>query len=270
MDEDVNQEASLADYLEILDRRKWFIIVLVLCAMIAGLILSRLQPAEYESSVALRLGDGLALTFTTPESVMTFVTSDDFLDTLIRRLNLKSSRNDLRDRVRVEMVGRNIFTVVATDSDPNRVKQIASGIADLFVKECRKINEQEALIDKRIKNIDKRLRDVDSEYRETLANLSSIKQGPNPSAEKTLLIIATTSELNNLELRRDSLLGNLYILQMESKKQGTTKILAAASSPQPLKSRTALNVFLAGTLGLIVGLGLVFILECFGAMRKAA
>lgn len=174
-----------ADYLKIVFRRKWFIIIPAVLGLIAGVIFGNTLPKVYQSSTLILVEEGrvmnpliqgLAVTTSTAQRLSTLreqILGWDRVNQLIRVLNLaKDVKNQqqfedlvmsLRRHIIVRLRANNVVSISYEGEDPVQAQNIVKTITDIFISENLRqqtketedaitfINDQLALYQKKLK-----------------------------------------------------------------------------------------------------------------------
>jgi uncharacterized protein involved in exopolysaccharide biosynthesis len=146
-----------ADYLKIVFRRKWFLIIPIVIGIVAGIILCNTLPKKYESStlilveegrVANPLMQGLTVSTSTAQRLNVLreqILGWDRILQLIKTLNLaKDVRNQaqfeelvkrLRSTLKVDLRGPSIVRIGYISKNPAEAQNIVKTITDIFIIE---------------------------------------------------------------------------------------------------------------------------------------
>ena len=173
------------DYLKIVCRRKWFLVIPLVLGIVAGLIAVNIMPKIYMSSTLMLVEEGriinplikdLAVSTSTAQRLVVLreqILGWDRVNQLITSLNLaKNVRSQLefeelvkrlRNNIRVRLHSSNIVSISYEDADPRKAQSVVQTITDIFIAENLRqknretdaaisfINDQLALYQKRLK-----------------------------------------------------------------------------------------------------------------------
>ena len=153
------------DYLKIIFRRKWILIVGIYAGLLGGIILAQSLPKSYESSTAILVEEGkiinplistLAVSTAMVERMQTIqeqMLSWNSLTKLIRKLGLdKNLRSQyeyeqlvlrLRKDIRVRLGGKNVIRIAFTDKNPGKAQAVVKNITEIFINENIKTQSKE-------------------------------------------------------------------------------------------------------------------------------
>ena len=180
----ISQKKPL-DYLKIVCRRKWFLIIPLVLGIIGGLIAVNVLPKIYRSSTLMLVEEGriinpliknLAVSTSTAQRLVVLreqILGWDRVNQLIESLNLaKDVRSQwefeelvkkLRNNIKVRLHSSNIVSIAYEDEDPRKAQSVVKTITDIFIAENLRqknretdvaisfINDQLALYQKRLK-----------------------------------------------------------------------------------------------------------------------
>ena len=174
-----------ADYLKILFRRKWFLIIPVVIGIVGGIIAGNIMPKSYESSTLILVEEGrvinpliqgLAVSTSTAQRLGVLreqILVWNRIAQLIKTLNLaRDVRNQwqfeqlvkgLRKCIRVDLRGPSIIGISYAGKNPAESQNIVKTITDIFMSENLRqqtketedavafINDQVSLFQKKLK-----------------------------------------------------------------------------------------------------------------------
>lgn len=175
-----------ADYMKILFRRKWLIVLPTIAGIMLGMIAGNVLPKAYESSTLMLVEEGrvinpliqgLAVSTSVAQRVHVLreqILGWDRLDQLIKKLDLaKDVRSQwefellvkkLRKHIIVTLRGQNIIGISYTGSDPIEATNIVKTITDIFISEnlrqqTRETEDAVAFINDQVNMFQKKLKE---------------------------------------------------------------------------------------------------------------
>lgn len=185
MDSKFVREIKPIDYIKILFRRKWFIIIPVIIGLVGGIIAGNVLPKVFESSTLILIEEGKiinpliqGIAVSTSIAQRTAVLREqivgwDRLLQLIKSLNLAKDVKTqmqfenlvkrLRKSISVDLRGNSIVRIAYRGKDPAEAQNIVKNITDIFITENLRqqnretddainfINDQLALYQKKLK-----------------------------------------------------------------------------------------------------------------------
>ena len=163
------KDFTLDEYLEILRRRMWYIIIPFVLVMAGASIYAIIAPREYKASTLVLVSpqsvseDFVHATVTSKveerlQSIAQEVMSRTRLETIITEFRLyEKERKDLSKEEVVELMRKNIkvelptkkdekgsFAISFISNDPNTAMAVANRLSSLFIEENLKIRENQA------------------------------------------------------------------------------------------------------------------------------
>lgn len=163
--ENLNQKKPI-DYIKLLFRRKWFIVIPTVIGIIFGIVAANLLPETYESSTLILVEEGrvinpliqgLAVSTSVAQRLAILreqILGWDRVNQLIAKLNLakdvKSQKEfeglvrHLRRNIIVRLRGPSIISISYRGEDPAESMNIVKTITDIFIAENLKQQSQEA------------------------------------------------------------------------------------------------------------------------------
>jgi len=162
--ENLNQKKPI-DYIKLLFRRKWFIVIPTVIGIIIGIVAANLLPEIYESSTLMLVEEGrvinpliqgLAVSSSVAERMGVLreqMLGWDRINQLISKLDLaKEVKNQrefealvqrLRRKIQVRLYGQNIIRISYEGKNPTEAMNIVKTITDIFIAENLKQQNQE-------------------------------------------------------------------------------------------------------------------------------
>lgn len=257
---------SLRDYLDILWRRKWVILITFTAVMAAAVIATLLATPKYQASTKLRVlsvsggtgADWVAYDTRQIERLMNtyaeFATSRPVLRELVQRLGL-----DEWPQIEVEILtNTELFQITAEALDPVAARDTANTLAEILIDQSRALyvgtgkTAQDILGDQ--------MAQVKGELDQAWVDYETVVASYPDDAER----IAAASRL--IELKETTYASLLEQYERNRVREAvlanTLSVVEPAIIPQsPAKPRVALNLALGLVVGLAGGIGLAFLLE---------
>lgn len=141
---------ELSEYLRILRKRWWIILLVTLLTAGAAYIFSALQIPEYKASVQLsvwpdRIDNGAQLAAKALlRGFAVFVDSNDFAARVIQDLQLDMEPQVLNDKVTIESIDEDfVIQIDVLDTDGEQAKSIANKWADKVVDWRKEANQEQ-------------------------------------------------------------------------------------------------------------------------------
>ncbi len=195
----VDDEIDLLDYLRVIWRYRWMILVLCLMAMSGSVVYSLLKPREYQAAVTVvppldilqkEAAGGLGalsnplirqMMNTTTDSIsrmyVEILESREVADAIIDRFHLMNvyekveyradARKQLQRNTTVKTTDGGAVKITVLDRDPNRVAAIATAYVETLDKQNKRLSAGQAtskrvFLENRLKEIEAKLSKIDS------------------------------------------------------------------------------------------------------------
>jgi succinoglycan biosynthesis transport protein ExoP len=261
---------ELRRYFEVLNRRKWVILVTTVVTVGVVGLGSYLMTPVYSASAVVRIAQiqdtdvgyyDLSYSERLMNTYVHLLVSRPFLEQVIQTLGLSISPEDLRRRIVVEaLANTELLTIAVESTDPGQAMAIANALGALLVEQRASLytgagrtrleilQEQLTVVEENLANDRARLqsllaRGADVEQPGTAQDLNSRIQ----IQEQTYAML-----LNEYEKARLS----------EAARANSVSVVEPAVLPDtPVKPKVALNIALGVVVGLVGGIGLAFLLE---------
>lgn len=169
---------ELRDYLKILRKRGWIILLVAVIAGAAAFGFSKLQTPIYKANIQLsvepaRLDWGLSNTVKDIlRSYVVRLNSHSMAQKVIDRAQLDMTTDELKSKVFISSDASNYtIEIEARDSDPTVAMQIAQTMAELFVQEREQWNQEQDQRDRIVVSIVDNVRRADIHTPKTKMNL---------------------------------------------------------------------------------------------------
>lgn len=263
---DVGGEIDLQKYWQTFLRWWWLIVACtVLAAGSAYVISSRMTPV-YSATATLLVQQAPAANVTDYTALLTserlastyaeMLTARPVLEETQRRLGLSS----LPGGVSVSVVrDTQLLSLNAESTDPELAAMIANTVAEVFVDQNRQLQEERYAAS--LSNIEKQLQELPVKIEETQRELLALGSANDSEslAERARLETALTSYRNTYS----ALLGSYEQMRLSAiQSSNTLTIFDPASAPvAPVRPNKLQNTVLAGVVGALLALGVVFLIE---------
>lgn len=277
---------SLSDdirrYASLLWHWAWLIVLFTVLATGIGYFLSKRQVPEYRASATLLINESRMLNeyaniLASQQLAQTYaelIKQKPVLRGVIDRLDLKISLEALQKNISVEAVQETQLLVVnVVDTDPVRASQIANSIGEVFAEintatQAERYQESKTSLSTQLAQVDQQIQDVNT----AITNLED--QFTTQVDENGIKQVVITPEQQH---ERDRLEANLALYQQtystllqsyesvrlaEIQSTSTVRLADDASVPlRPFHPNTLQDTLLAAIVGLMLSVGLVFLLE---------
>jgi capsular exopolysaccharide synthesis family protein len=240
-------EPTLGSYLAVLRRRKWWLIAVIVLGLVASLGYSLTQPKAYSASAQLLFQpDNAVVTANgspeqiTPTDVLTelqLVTSAPVKAAVARQLG------NIPNVSAAEVGTTNIISVTATAANPARAALIANAYATAFVTYQRSVT---------INSLTAADTQLSRQIASIAAQVKSLQSNPASTAQVSALLnqeAVLKEQLAQLQVNGAVSTGGIELVTPATAP-------SAPSSPKPLR-----DAILGFVLGLLLGIGLAFVVE---------
>jgi capsular exopolysaccharide synthesis family protein len=259
---------ELRQYLDILVRRRWVIILTVLVTVLVAALGSRLERPSYSATALVRIAQASSGSVQYGDYVYAerlintygeLVKSRPFLEEVIAGLDLSEVPESLARQVKVAVLpNTELLQITAEDSDPARAMAIANTLANLLALNSQTLYFGGAKSAREI--LEEQLSVADSELTQDRSALQVLLNDPNKDEERI------SSLRTKIQLQEDvyaNLLTQYEAARVEeAARANSVSVSAPAAQPlEPSKPRMKLNIALGLLVGLVAGVGLAFLVE---------
>ena len=264
---------ELKDYARIV-RKRWLTVLLV-GALVTGATVgfSVLQPRTYQSQaqllisqeragaalLGLNTGDQSGLQPSDLATQLQLITTVPMAQSVIDRLGLKTTPDDLLKQVSVNSVGQtNVITIAATAGSPMLAARIANGFVESFIEQSR--DSRRRSIEAAAKQVDLRLADA----KQQIATLQAAAASGRSSTAQ--------AELDTAKTLYGSLADKLQQLRVaEALETGSASVVSSATAdPAPVSPDPVRNGLIGLAVGLALGVGCAFLADALDTTPPAA
>jgi non-specific protein-tyrosine kinase len=252
-------------YLRVLRNWAWVLIASVLLAGGAAYLVSSALPKTYESTATLLVGQSLQSTNPDPNQLLasqrlsqtyaSLATTTSMLAQVVDTVGLNEPADVLRKNVVVTAAtDSTLITITATDGDAQRAATIANTLAGDLIAASPAISGRDASVQS---FIDSDLKATQQQITDSQTELQRLLSLPSPSTDEQNQIQTLQAQLVNLRQTYTTLLGS----SSDSGANLLTVVDPAVPADQPAGPRVLLNTILAAFVGLLLAIGIAFLLE---------
>ncbi len=279
---------SLSDdirrYLGLLWHWAWLIILLTVVSTTLGYFLSSRQEPVYRASATLLISESrtvneyanILASERLAQTYSQLMIQKPVLEGVVERLGLNVTPDSLKGKITVEVViDTQLLVVSVEDTDPVRAAQIANTIGEVFTAENAAIQTERYQDSKT--SLSAQLEQMDQQIQETNDAIETLEGEYQEVVDEN----GTTQLVISFEQQRerDRLEANLALYQQiysgllqsfesvrlaEIQSTSTVRLVEEASSPdpeRPIRPNVFQDTSLAAVVGLILAVGLVFLIE---------
>ncbi len=251
--------------LNVLRRWLWLLIASVLLAGGAAYLVSNSLTKLYDASVTLIVGQSLSSSNPDINQLMAsqrlsqtyadLATTGELLTKVIDKTGLDTTPADLRKVVKADAPANStLVTITVTDPDPVQAAAIANAIADQLKATSPALSGHNQAVQQ---FVDSDLAAVQTQIEETQAQAQTLTGLQSPTPDQQSQLQALQGRLVSLRQTYATLLG----FSSNNGSNLLTVVDAAVPPAQPSSPRVLLNTLLAALVGLLLAVGIAFLVE---------
>jgi len=263
-------EVILYDYIKVISKRKWLIIIgTFACILTAGLV-SLSLPRTYEAVLDLKIGKVWGTPIEDPHLVSQKLTSEALLARVIEKLDLEISSQGLKGAVRTSVLHDSLVRLLARANTPQKATEVVNAVANLVVEEHQDRYERVMTPYYQYeKDLAAQIKKVENNISAMEATLSHLQKDPQTNAPTVILLQAQLEEKEARLVGFVRELRDVHISNYSLMKSSMTQVENPPVKPEsPVSPRKKRIVLIAGVLGGIVALFMAFFLEYLEKMRE--
>ena len=262
---------ELREYLRVLRRRAWIPLLLVLVTTASAAVLSFVTKPQYTATATVH-AQGPVGQLTFPE----VVNSNTLALRTVKDEHLSTGASELASRIRVVSGRTNLYEITVTDADPNRAVTLANAVAKKAAELYKELNagsgsstsvsqdvadQRTALLGQYTTAAKARL-DFERQHPELTSTGPNGKPKPvDPAvAAQDLQFHLQEDDAHDVFLRFEQDTTGAQSQQITTAEKFDANLIDEAAA-KPDTSGRALRIAYAGALGLMLGIGLIFLLE---------
>ncbi|MBW3626294.1 MAG: polysaccharide biosynthesis tyrosine autokinase [Actinobacteria bacterium] len=277
---DDSEEIELRDYLAVLRRRKWSVLVSVAVVVLAAVAVSLVQTPVYEASAEVLLQPRSSEEIFSPDAdQVQFRVDQTRVNNAVAVMKSRSVREAVAAElgkepdvtIRPQEVS-DVVTISAESTDPAEAANVATTYAQTYIASRRQALVDDLLaaseevqakvddIERQINDLDAAITDIDRRIGE--ADLASERQALQ--AERQRLEGDNAAVRQTLQNQRNAYAEQLDRLQLARNltQTGGAQLVSAAAEPTtPVRPKPVRNAVLALVVGLMLGVAVAFLRE---------
>lgn len=261
---------ELKQFLRLLWRRSWLIILMIGVAGTAAYLVSKQSVPVYEASTTLLINparanigaldfNALRASESVAKTYVELLSKRPVLEGVIANLQLSVKPEQLAKRMRVEIIqNTQLIDLIVEDTDPQRAADIANEIVRVFTQQNKDLQTSRYAASKQ--SLQQELAKVQADVDSTQAKLDAL--GPLSSPEKK----AEQSQLQSLLAQHRSSYSTLFksledVRLAEAQTTDNLNVVESAYPEQsPISPKTRLNTLVAMIIAAMIGIALVYVL----------
>lgn len=265
---------ELRQYVTTVMRWWWLIILMTVAAAATSYAVSQRQTPVYQASTTLLVGQSIQATELSTSDIVTserlartyadIVRRQPVLQGVDETLSLNDDWQTLKERVNAKPVeGTQLLEITAEASSPGEARVIADEVAyQLVLLSPTALQNQQAHENQRF--VRQRLEDLQIKIEAGQERVQEL-EGTLAGSLSAQQVQELQGEINTLESLiadwEDSYTQLLIFIESKKSPNYLAIIEPAQASPHPIRPRIRQNTVLAGMVGLLLALGLIFLLE---------
>jgi capsular polysaccharide biosynthesis protein len=266
----MEDEIYLSDIFRVLWKNRYMIIgIFAIFVLVAGVVSFAVMSPSYRSSAIVALGNYGEPIYTSQDSAMAIMESDEYMLDVIDQLDFEVPPEEfrsLKEGIEIEPVegSSSLIVISAETKEKQEGKEIVETIVQLFSQMSEEsYNRQQKILSDSLANIKMRLETTELDLGQTREVLRSIEDLPMTStSDKELRISRTLEYLQGGESRRSTLLDRELELEKQLTLLRHLDVVQETREPiAPIESKKVLMIAVAGMLGLMVGVLAAFMRE---------
>lgn len=278
----MNDYVELRKAINIVRRRVWLLILIMLVAAAGGYTISQNQRPVYEATSTVMVGEIFQATDLSRANLLTsevlartyadMASRQPVLQGVIDTLGLPDTVRSLRKRIRVELVeGTQLIQISAEAGTPELARAIADEVAQrLILLSPTAMQNQERAANREF--VSQRLANLQTKIELGQARLDTLGRTvvESQSAQQVQELQTTINTLEALVSSWESNYTQMLVyMEQGPPANSLTMIETAQANPRPVRPRIHFNTILAGAVGFFLALGLVFLLESWDDTLKS-
>lgn len=270
---------ELRQYLSIFRKWLWLILLVALVAAGGSYFATSQQNKLYQATAKIMVGQSyqslnpnsgdIATASLLADTYIQLIKTSAVLQGVKNELNLPNSVADLRNTVSGTTIQQTQFIEVrAVDTDPQRAAQIANAVADQLIllgpaTSNTEIAKQREFVQSQIEELQKKIQDAEDQISQIDASIKTTTSVREVSDKR-----AQIDQLRN-QVSQYQQNYTQFINYLAPNAKNTLSVLEPAEAPSaPFAPNLALNVGLATAVGVILALGVAFLIEYFDDTLK--
>ncbi len=261
----------IKEYIALVWRWAWLIVLGILVAAAAAFIVSKNTTPVYRASSRLLIdqapGSGGGNEYTQilveqrlAQTYVEILNTDPVLAETIEVLDLPYTPGQLKGKITVSAPqDTQIINISVEDTDPQRAALIANTLGDVFITQNQA--RENLRFAGPIENWEARLQKLGDEIEDLEVKISDIGEATTAAEMATLSRLQTN--LNEAQVQYTNVFNNLNQLRIDQAKEisNLIQVEPAKANSSPIRPRTMTNTLLAAVVGGMLAVGIIFLIE---------
>ena len=259
---------DLRRYLALGWRWAWLLVLAAVLSAAAAYLVSKRMTPVYQATTTLLISQPTNSQTTDYNSILTserlastyaeMITQRPVLEAVIQKLHLPFDAVELGRAVSVQPVNNTqLIEIQVEDTGPARAAQTANALYAIFAEQNQALQSSRFASSK--ESLSAQLAQMDQQVQDTSARIAAL--GDSPAAQSERDQLETT--LAQYRQTYASLLQSFEQVRV-AEAQSTSNVVQvepAVPAEKPVRPRTLVNTALAGIVGLMLAVGVVFLIE---------
>ena len=279
----MTEEVELIDYLRVIWKWKWQIVLGTFACILAAGVISWILPPSYQTELILKIGQvGMVdvrgelqeIMVEDANNVKARLTSESFILSIIEKNQLELEPKDLKAKAEVvskEVRGgeTNLVRFSIRARSPEEVVSLINSIAEgIIARHRKKFNEAMKINFLRQEELKEQIASIEEGIRELRESISHIQKSPRVDAPAVILLQAN---LAGKEMSLSGLKGMYRKVQLANSpiSSENTEVSDPTIKPRgPVSPKKLLNMTVAAVVGLMAAMMLAFFLEYLQKVKE--
>ncbi len=273
--EDRSSLESMSEYLKVIWRWAWFLILAAIITGIAAYFITERQPSVYQAKTLVMVNGASGSSY---DSYMSIYSGTQLATTYAQTMTTQPILSEVENRLGIPVSSANIavrqientqlITISVEDTDYNNAAAIANTLVTIFAEQVftdqtSRYADLKAGLEKELNSLDELINSVNVKLAALEAKTSGISEASQADYLKRTELEATLAQYQQ---SRAYLFSNYQSIKL-SEAQSTSSIIQkdpAVPDPRPIRPQPMRSAFLAGLIGLAlaaVGIFLIAFLQ---------
>ena len=266
----MEDQLNVQRYLSVIRHWWWLILSCTVLAALAAFIVSSQMTPVYSASVTLLVhqspsssGNDYNAILISEKLARTYaqmLTGRPVLDAVIEQFALDETREDLAERIDTELIqNTQLIRLDVEDTNPTQAAQLANAIASEFIAQNRAL--QQTRYADSLDSIREQMDEMSLLMEETQAEIDNLSASETSQGQAELTRLETV--LAGYRTTYASLLQSYEQMRLTAAQSADNVIVfeEAQVPDEPIRPRKAINTALAGVVGMMLAVGVVFLVE---------
>lgn len=260
---------ELRRYAAIILGRWWLIGLATLLAAGLSWYISQSLPRIYRASTILLINqaqddrgldyNSLLLSERLARTYADLIRQPPVLAATIEKLRLPTDARRLADQIEVKVLpNTQLLQIAVEDQNPARARDVANTVAEIFISQRASDQLGSSALSRTV--LQSQIRALETEIRQTSDALDQARRASGPDSAEVMRL---QSLLSQRQATYSQLVqSEVQMALAEARASHAIKVAVPAEVPtEPVRPKVLLNTALAGALGLLLAVGVVFLLE---------